>query len=112
MNDELRVEDIQLGDGTAAVTEAVFMSDGALADIGDDFHVAVRVRLEARLRRDAVVVPDAQAAPAHALDIVIIGKGKMVARVQPAVLRMTKLGIWTSFDHLALRRWDTGQPGE
>ena len=82
-------------DGTAAVAEAVFMGDGALADVGDDFHVPVRVRFEPRLRRDAVFVPYAQAAPAHALDVMITSKGKVVARVQPAVLRMAKPGIWT-----------------
>ena len=71
------------------------MGNGALADVGDDFHVPVRMRLEAGLRRDAVIVPDAKTAPAHALDVVITSKGKVVARVQPAVLRMTKPGIRT-----------------
>jgi hypothetical protein len=50
------------GFGTSAIAEAVLVGDRALPDIGNDFHVGVRVRREATFRRDLVVVPDAQRA--------------------------------------------------
>ena len=49
------------GFGAALVAQAVLVGDRAFADIGDDLHVGVRVRREAGVRRDLVVVPDAQA---------------------------------------------------
>jgi hypothetical protein len=36
---------------------AIFVCNDALADIGDDFHVCVRVTAETRAGRDLVVVP-------------------------------------------------------
>ena len=54
------------GLGAALVAHVVAVGDRALADIGDDLHVAVRVRVEAGAGGDLVVVPDAQPAPAHA----------------------------------------------
>src|SRR3546814_7629092 len=46
--------------GAAGIAHAVAVADRAGANIGDDFHVAVRVRGETRLRRDGIVVPAAQ----------------------------------------------------
>ena len=53
--------------GAPLVAEAVRMGYGALAHIGDDLHVGVGVRRKARMRRDLVVVPHPERAPAHAL---------------------------------------------
>ena len=49
------------------VAQVVLVRDRAFADVGDDLHVRVRVRREAGLGGDGVVVPDPQRAPAHAL---------------------------------------------
>ena len=83
--------------------QAVFVSDRALAHVGDDFHVAMPVGLEARMRGDTVVVPDTQPAPAHALGIVILGKGKVMTGVQPTVPGVAEFCMGTTFDHLSLR---------
>ena len=40
------------GFGAAFVAQAVLVRDRALADIGDDLHVAMRMRRKAGLRRD------------------------------------------------------------
>src|SRR3546814_7363197 len=51
--------------------------------VGDDLHVAVRMRRKARLCRNAVVIPHAQRAPAHAVGIVIAREREMMAGVEP-----------------------------
>ncbi len=87
------------GFGAAFVAQAVAMGDRAFADIGDDFHVAMRMGRETALRSDLVVVPHAQASPIHPLRIVISGKGEMVARIEPAVIGSAERGKGTQFDH-------------
>ena len=70
----------------AAVAQAVLVLQRAGQDVGDDFHVAMAVRAEARAGRDAILVDDAQDAPAHFGRIVIVGEGEAVFRPQPAVV--------------------------
>jgi hypothetical protein len=77
----------------------IAVPDRAGADIGDDFHVAVRVRGEARLRRNGIVVPDAQRAPAHPLRIVIIGEGEVVTGIEPAVVGVAQRVEFANVDH-------------
>jgi hypothetical protein len=62
------------------------MGDRTFPHIGDDLHVVVRVRGEALVRGDLVVVPDAQGTDAHALRIVIIREGEVVPGFQPAMV--------------------------
>src|SRR5262249_20138159 len=87
------------GAGATAVAEAVAMADRATADIGDDLHVAMRMRRKAAVRRDMVVVPHSQRAPAVARRIAIIGKGEMVLGVQPAMVGTAEAGEGSKFDH-------------
>src|SRR6185369_2518738 len=87
------------GGGAALVAERILMGDRAGPDVGHDLHVAVRMRREATLRRDLVVVPDADPAPAHAARVVIIGEGEMVAGVQPAVVGMAETVEFADVDH-------------
>jgi hypothetical protein len=72
-------------------------------NVGDDFHVAMAVPAETRTRGDAVLVDDAQGAPAHFCRIVIIGKGKAVFGTQPAVIGVTALGGRAKLNHCGLR---------
>ena len=83
----------------AFIAEAVLVRDRALPYIGDDLHIGVRVRRKAGLRRDLVVVPDAQRAPIHALGIAVIGKGEMMAGVEPAVVAAAQAVESSAFDH-------------
>src|SRR5262249_38404792 len=81
------------------VAEAVLMGDGAVGHIGDDLHVGVGMRGKAGLRRDLVVVPHPQRAPAHALGIVVPSEGEMVLGLEPAMVRAAELFEWSYFDH-------------
>src|SRR5205823_5710801 len=83
----------------AFVTHRILVGNRAGADIGHDFHVAVRVRWETALRGDRVVVPDADWAPAHALGVVIIGEGEMVAGVEPTVFGVAEAVEGADVDH-------------
>ena len=87
------------GLGAALVAQAVLVGDRAFADIGDDLHVTVRVRREAAAGGDLVIVPDPQAAPVLALRVIVVGEGKMMTRVQPAVVGMAQTVEGTTFDH-------------
>ncbi|MNJ74708.1 hypothetical protein D3C77_716860 [compost metagenome] len=78
------------GLGAALVAQVVLVADGAFTHISDDFHVAVRVRREAAACRNQVVVPDPQVAPVHPLRVVVLGKGKMMVGVEPAMVGMAK----------------------
>ena len=76
------------------VAHAVLVGEVALQHIADDFHVAVPVGAEAGTRRDAVLVDDAQVAPAHVGGIVVTGERKAVVGLQPAVIGIaTFLGL-------------------
>src|SRR5690606_24317301 len=88
------------GRGAAIVTQAVAVRDRALADVGDDFYVAMRMRGKAALWRDGVVVPHPQAASVGALRIEIVCKGKMVSGVQKAVIGGTQACEGTKYDHV------------
>ena len=85
--------------GPALVAQAVLVGNRALADIGDDLHILVRVRRKAALRRDPVIVPHSQRAPVDPRGIVIVREGKVVAGIQPAVVCRTQRGEGAKFDH-------------
>ncbi len=74
--------------GASFIAQAVAVSDRAGPDVRDDFHVAVRMRRETRLRRDGIVVPHADRAPAHASRVAIVGEAEMMAGIEPAVIGM------------------------
>ncbi|MOA25201.1 hypothetical protein D3C78_1459130 [compost metagenome] len=78
------------GFSTALVAQAVLVGDSTLTYIGDDFHVAVRMRREATASGDQVVVPDPQVAPLHPLRVIVLGKGKVMVGVEPAMVGVTK----------------------
>src|SRR5690606_34759891 len=78
------------GFGTALVAQAVLVGDRAFTHIGDDLHVAVRVRREPAAGGDQVVVPYPQRAPVHAARIVVFGKGEVMVGIQPAMVGVAK----------------------
>ncbi|MOA05482.1 hypothetical protein D3C78_1250830 [compost metagenome] len=90
------------GFGAALVAQAVLVGDRALADVGDDFHLAVRMRWEAGARGDFVIVPDAQVAPAFAVGVVVLGEGEVVLGIQPAVVGAAELVEGSAFDHRSI----------
>ena len=71
---------------TADVAGAVLMRDDALPDIGDDFHVGMRVTAEAGAWGDLVVVPDHQSAKRTICRVTVCRHYKMVACFKPSVI--------------------------
>ena len=85
--------------GAALVAEVILVGDRTLSDIGDDFHVAMGVGRESGLRRDRIVVPDAQIAPAFALGIIVIREAEMMLGVEPAMVGTAQRREGTKVDH-------------
>src|SRR5688572_19363578 len=75
------------------------MADRALADIGDDFHVGVRVRGKAGLGLDGVVVANPDRAPIHAGWIAVAGKREMVASREPIRIEPAEAVEGALFNH-------------
>ena len=78
------------------------MLERALEHVGDDLHVAVRVRAEAAAGRDAVVVDDAQRAEPHVRRVVVVAEGERVPAVEPTDARAPALGAATNLDHVVI----------
>src|SRR5258707_891520 len=78
--------------GAALVAEAVLVADRALAHIGDDFHVVMRMRRKPRSGGDLVVVPHAQRAPSHALGVAVVREREMMTCVKPVELLAAQAG--------------------
>src|SRR4029077_20820297 len=76
------------------------MAHRTVADIGDDFHVRVSMWRETAVRRDFIIVPNAQRAPAG----IGISWGEMTLGLEPIALITRKRLKEPAFDHdLALR---------
>src|SRR5262245_21242951 len=82
-----------------AVAHRIPVPERALEDIAQDFHVAVAVGAEARAGLHAVLVDHAQGAVAHVPRIVVVGEGKAVIRVEPAVVGVAALAGAAQLDH-------------
>ena len=82
-----------------SIAHAVAVLERALEDVGDDFHVKVRMLAKTLARRDTIFVHHAKRAEAHVAGIVIIGERKRVIRVQPSVIGMAALMTSANFDH-------------
>ena len=88
-----------LGARGLAVAHVVLVCQRAVEHVADDLHVAVAMGAEAGARGDAVFVDDPQVAHAHVGRVVVVGKGKAVPTVQPAVLGMATVGSLAQGDH-------------
>ncbi len=81
----------RVGPDHAAVAEGVLVLEGAVEDVGDDFHVPVRVHGEPLPGADEVLVDDAQRPEAHVPRVVVVGEREAVLGVEPAVVRAAAL---------------------
>src|SRR5438270_9536923 len=82
-----------------ASAEGILVLDGALEDVGDDLHVAMRVRREALAAGDAVLVDDAQGSKTHVVAVVIFAERKRVISIEPAEVEVAAFGSFASGDH-------------
>ena len=73
------------------VAHRVAMLQRAFDDVGDDFHVAMRMRAEALAGRNEILVNDPQGAEIDLLRIVIIGKAEGVITVEPAMIGVARV---------------------
>ena len=101
------------GFSAALVAKVVLVGNGPFTDIGDDFHVAMRVLWETGAWGDYVVVPDPQVAPVHAFGVMVLGERKMVMGIQPAVVSATERVERSEFKHDRLLKGSSwgGRPG-
>src|SRR5207302_5391608 len=79
------------GTNHRTVTYAVAMLEGAFQNIGDDFHVAMRMPGKALTGGDAIFVDDPQAAPMHVLRIVILIERESMISIQPPVIEVAAI---------------------
>src|SRR5207244_3498909 len=83
----------------ASVAHRILVLQCAAEDVGDDFHVAMRMRSETLSRHYEIVVDDAQAAETHPLRVVIIGEAESVIRVEPTVFGVASFICFSYFHH-------------
>src|SRR5919112_1293635 len=86
----------------AAPARGVPVREPAREHDGDDLHVAVRVRAEARAGRDVVLVDDPQAPEAHVARVVVVAEREGVAAVEPPRARPPALPRRSYRYHLRL----------
>src|SRR6476661_7054912 len=79
------------GANNGTITHTVLMGKGSVQHVADDFHIAVTVRAETASRLDGIVIDYAQRAKLNMLGIVVVGEGKAVPGIQPAVIRVTSV---------------------
>ncbi len=75
------------------------MPQGAGHDVGDDFHVPVRMQAKTHFGRDPVFVDHAQGAEMRVRRIVIIGEAEGVVGVEPAVIGVAPFVGFSNLDH-------------
>jgi hypothetical protein len=87
------------GNGSTDIASAIFVRDGALADIGDDFHICVGVTAEAGSGRDLVVVPDHEGTECTIRGIAVGGNDEVMARLQPAAIAAIERFLGSKLQH-------------
>src|SRR5262249_3249704 len=75
------------------------MQELALEHVSDDFHVAVGVRTEPLAGTDAILVHDPQRTETRVCGVVVVGKRKREARLQPAAIGLEAGIVLANGDH-------------
>src|SRR3989338_3979919 len=76
------------GHNHGAVSHAVLMRQRAFQNVGDDFHVLMRMGRKALPGRYPVFIDDAKGAETNMFGIPVFGKGKSVIGLKPAMIKM------------------------
>ena len=92
------------GLGAAQVAAAVTVRDCTFTDIGYDLHILVRVRIKPCACLDDVIIDNPQSSKPHTLGVVVVGKTKVMPRVQPTMVGVTELLKGISFNHDNLQK--------
>ena len=67
-------------------SQAVFVFQFPLENVGDNFHVAMRMRGKTIVGRDPILVNHAQRTEAHPLGIPVIVEAESMVSLEPAVI--------------------------
>ena len=77
------------------------MLEGAIEDIGDDFHVAVRMCGEPPAWRDTVLIDYAKRSEAHVTGVIVLAERKAVPALKPSEIGFAAI---FGFSHRYLHR--------
>src|ERR1700691_1140846 len=83
--------------------QAVFVLEFAFENIGDDFHIAMRMRRKSSVGRDPIFVDHPQRAESHPLGIPIFAETEGVMRLEPAVVSAASFVSRPNLNHSYLR---------
>ena len=72
----------------ANVSHIIFVFQGAFDDVGDDFHLAMRMQRKTACRGDDVIIENAQRAKIQVLGIVIMVKREVPICLKPICFKM------------------------
>jgi hypothetical protein len=81
------------------VAHRIAMLQRALDDVGDDFHVAMRVHAKALAGSNEVLVDDAQRLEMRVARIMIIRKAEGVIGIQPTVIGVAAFTGFSNINH-------------
>lgn len=87
------------GGRAAAAADDARLGNAARAGVGHALRLEVPVRLDARSRRDCVVLVHAGGTPAHGGRIAMAGKAEAAPGTAPAVIGMARAGQGTDVGH-------------
>src|SRR5215831_7127217 len=82
-----------------AISQAVFVFESAFQQIGDDLHIAMRVRGKSMARLYPVLIDHSQGPVSHEARIVVLIERKAVAGVQPPVISATSFLATANRNH-------------
>src|SRR5581483_9392182 len=85
-----------------AIAEAVLMLELSREHVREDVHVSVAMTRKAGAGNDAVLIDDPKAPKTHVCRVAVIGEGKCVAAVQPALAALAARHSVAKTDHASL----------
>jgi hypothetical protein len=75
------------------------MRNRPFTNIGDDFHVLVRVQFKAGACFNDVIIDHSQGTETHTRGVVVRGKAEMVPCIEPAMVGVAEFFVWDMVKH-------------
>src|SRR5258708_199051 len=79
--------------------QAVFVLKLAFKNVGDDFHIAMRMRWKAVVGRDPIFVDDPKRTESHPLRVPIVVKAESMVSLQPSVIAAATFLASSNLNH-------------
>src|SRR5258708_32931519 len=80
-------------------SQAVFVLKLAFKNVGDDFHIAMRMRWKAVIGRDPIFVDDPKRTEFHPLGVPVVVKAESVVSLQPSVIAAATFFASSNLNH-------------